>query len=187
MFIDLTLGITQEMISNAQENEKLALNGHLGTHIDIMKKTFPLEYLERKAIAFDVTLIHERDIDVIDIDFELIRENMCIVFYTGYVEKVTYGSKQYFQEHPQLSHTLINKALEAKISLLAIDCAGVRRHGEHRIADQLCADNNVFIIENICNIKSLLLNNRSKEFTANTYPLNYLDATGLPCRMVAKI
>jgi kynurenine formamidase len=187
MFIDLTLGITQEMISNAQENEKFAVNGHLGTHLDIMKKKFPLEYIERRAIAFDVSQILGREIDVVDVDFDKIKENMCVVFYTGYIEKVGYGTKLYFQEHPQLSRVLIDKLLEYKISLLAIDCAGVRRHGEHRITDQLCADNNVFIIENVCNIKALLSNDRSREFIANTYPLNYLDATGLPCRIIAKI
>jgi kynurenine formamidase len=187
MFTDLTLGITQEIISKAQENEKFVVNGHLGTHIDIMGKTFPLEYIERKAIAFDVSQIIEREIEVFDIDFNKIKENMCVVFYTGYIEKVGYGSKLYFQEHPQLSRALIDKLLDYKISLLAIDCAGVRRHGEHRITDQLCADNNVFIIENICNVKTLLSSDRSKEFIANTYPLNYLDVTGLPCRIIAKI
>jgi len=86
MFIDLTLAITPEMIADAQGNEKQVLTGHLGTHFDVMKKKFPLDYVERKAIVFD----------------------------------------------------------------------------EHRVKDQLCVDNNVFVIENVCNLKTLLSNGASE-------------------------
>ena len=55
MFIDITLKITPEMISGARENDKYALPGHLGTHFDVMNKDFPLEYLERNGIVFDVS------------------------------------------------------------------------------------------------------------------------------------
>jgi kynurenine formamidase len=112
---------------------------------------------------------------------------MCIVFYTGYTEEPGYGNKQYFQDHPQLSNELINKLLDCKISLIAIDAAGIRRGKEHIIKDQLCADNNVFVIENICNLRTLLENNKNREFIANTYPANYTDVTGLQCRIVAKV
>jgi kynurenine formamidase len=188
MFVDLTLAITPKMIADTQAgDEKKAIAGHLGTHFDVMKKEFPLDYVERNAIVFDVSSVKERDILITDIDFEKIKKDMCVVFYTGFIEQEGYGSKSYFQDHPQLSNDLIDKLLENKISIIALDCAGVRRGNEHRVKDQLCADNKVFVIENICNLKALLAGNKSREFIANTYPVNYTDMTGLPCRMVAKI
>lgn len=51
--------------------------------------------------------------------------------------------------------------------------------------DQYCADHGVFIIENLCNLGSILTNTNT--FKANTYPMNYAKMTGLPCRVVADI
>lgn len=51
--------------------------------------------------------------------------------------------------------------------------------------DQECADRGVFNVENLCNLKSVLA--VSSSFTDYTYPMNYADMTGLPCRVVAKL
>ena len=93
-------------------------------------------------------------------------------------------SKKYFKEHPELSNELINALLDKKISIIGVDFAGVRNGKEHVPMDQYCADKGVFIIENLCNLKSLIYKN---EFIVNTYPMNYADMTGLPCRIVAEI
>lgn len=55
MLIDITLKITPKMALDAQGNEKKALVGHLGTHFDVMDKEFPLEYIRRQGIVFDVS------------------------------------------------------------------------------------------------------------------------------------
>jgi len=198
MFVDLTVAImpykvnfgskTSQFLFNFLLRMKKDLIGHLGTHLDCMKKEFPVDYFERKAIVFDVSQIRDRDIDIGDIDFEKIKKDMCVVFHTGYTEEKGYGNKAYFQNSPQLSNELIDKLLEYKISLIAIDCAAIRRrNSEHIPKDQLCADHGVFVIENICNLRAVLENNKSREFIANTYPSNYIGVTGLPCRMAAKI
>ncbi|MCR1897636.1 cyclase family protein [Irregularibacter muris] len=187
MFIDLTVLVTPKMIVDAQGNEKKALVGHLGTHFDVMDKEFPLEYIERKAIAFDVSTIVDRDIEISDIDILKVKKDMFVAFHTGFIEREGYGGKGYFQGHPQLSEDLIEKLLELKISIIGIDCAGIRRGAEHTPKDQYCADKNVFVVENICNLKALGLETGSKEFIANTYPIKYAQTTGLPCRVVAKL
>jgi len=198
MFIDLTTVIAPNKINFGSKMSKTVIKvllslkkditWHLGTHLDIMKKEFPLDYIERKAIVFDVSEVKNRDITVDDIDFTKIKKDMCIVFHTGCIEENRYGSKSYFsKEHPQLSKELINKLLDCRISLIAIDFPGIRRGAEHITADQLCADNLVFVIENICNLKAVLENNKSREFIVNTYPANYIDVTGLPCRMIARV
>ena len=54
MFLDLTLKVTPKMVADAQGNETKALVGHVGTHFDVMDKEFPLEYVERPGLLFDV-------------------------------------------------------------------------------------------------------------------------------------
>lgn len=185
MFIDITLKITLKMVTDAQGNEKKALMGHLGTHFDIMNKEFPLEYLEREAIAFDVSHIEKRDIEITDIDLEKVKEKMFVAFYTGFIEEEGYGSHTYFTEHPQLSRGLIEALIKKGISIIGIDFAGIRQGKEHTPADQYCADNGVFVIENLCNLLEIL--KHGTHFHAYTSPMNFTDMTGLPCRVIAKI
>ncbi len=185
MLIDITLKITAEMIAEANANKNKALAGHLGTHFDVMDKIFPLEYTERKGVIFDVSAVTDRDIDIGDVKMSIVDKDTFVVFYTGYVEKEAYGSKVYFSEHPQLSNELIDALLDKGVSIIGLDFAGVRRGKEHTPKDRYCADRGVFIIENLCNLKTLLKHDGG--FTVYTYPLSCEELTGLPCRVVAKI
>ena len=186
-WVDLTLKVSPKMIKDAQGNENKAFTGHLGTHFDVMNKEFLLNYTERKAIVFDVSSISGRDIEVQDIDLSKVKPDMFVSFYSGYIERESYGSKAYFSEHPQLSDELIEKLLDRHISIIGIDFAGVRRGKEHTPKDQYCADKGVFIIENLCHLGQLLVGDeKSAEFIANTYPMNFAEMTGLPCRVIAK-
>ncbi|MBQ8183814.1 MAG: cyclase family protein [Clostridia bacterium] len=185
MKTDITLKITPEMLKDAQRNENKDLTGHLGTHFDVMNKEFPLEYTERKAVVFDVTSVKDRDIDVCDIDISKVSSDMFVVFYTGFIESEKYGTQRYFKEHPQLSNELIDILLEKNISVIGVDFAGVRRGREHTPKDMYCADKGVFIIENLCNLKSIV--DLEGELVIHTYPLNCVGITGLPCRVIAEM
>ena len=182
MLIDITLRITPKMVTDAQGNEKKALAGHLGTHFDVMNKEFPLVYTRRKAVVFDVSAVKDRDIDVADIEISKVGKDMFVAFYTGFIEKVGYGGKAYFTGHPQLSNELIDALLVKEVSIIGVDFAGVRRGKEHTPKDQFCADHGVFIIENLCNLKAVI-----GECIIHTYPMNYAEMTGLPCRVVAEL
>lgn len=184
--IDLTVKVTPKMVTDAQGNENKTFTGHLGTHFDVMDKEFPLDYTEREAVVFDVSSVFGREIELQDIDFSKIRPEMFVAFYSGYIEKESYGTETYFSEHPQLSDRLIDQLLEKNISIIGIDFAGVRRGKEHTPKDQYCADRGVFIIENLCNLKRLLNGESFTRFTAITCPMNFTEMTGLPCRVVAK-
>ena len=184
MLIDITLKITPKMFADAQGNEKMSLVGHIGTHFDVMNKEFPLDYTKRKGIVFDVSNIFERDIDIIDINIESVEKDMFVAFYTGYIEKEEYGTKTYFKDHPQLSDKLIDCLLDKGVSIIGVDFAGIRRGKEHTPKDQYCADRGVFIIENLCNLQ--ILSNK-EDIIFNTYPMNYADITGLPCRVIAEV
>lgn len=185
MLIDLTLKITPKLAADAQGNEKKALVGHLGTHFDVMNKEFPLEYTERRGIVFDVSAVKERDIDCADIDLDQIEPDLFVAFYTGFIEAEGYGGSAYFTKHPQLSNRLIEELVRKNISIIGIDFAGVRRGSEHTKTDQYCADRGVFIIENLCNLSDLI--DCGHDFTVFTFPMNYAEMTGLPCRVVARV
>lgn len=185
MLIDVTLKITPKMVTDAHGNESKTLVGHLGTHFDVMNKEFPLEYVRRKGVVFDVSGISGRDIGIDDIDLTQVEPKMFVAFCTGFIEKEGYGSSVYFHQHPQLSNELIDALIDIGISLIGIDFAGVRRGREHTPMDQHCADHGVFIIENLCNLKTVL--DARGKVVFNTYPMNYAQMSGLPCRVVAEI
>lgn len=185
MLIDITLKVTPKMLEDAKKNEKKELEGHLGTHFDVMNKEFLLKYTKRNGIVFDVSKICEREIELSDIDITKVEKDMFVAFYTGFGENEEYGSKKYFAEHPQLSNELIESLLERNISMIGLDFAGVRRGAEHTPKDQYCADRGVFIIENLCNLKSIL--EKSSTCIVHTYPMNCVEITGLPCRVIAEV
>ena len=151
MLIDISLLVTPEMVEKAHGNEQKSFSGHLGTHFDVMNKEFPLEFLIRKAVVFDVSGVLDRDISLHDVDLSLIQKDMFVAFSTGFIEKTGYGSMVYFSDHPQLSDELIDALLEREISIIGVDFAGMRRGAEHTPKDQYCADRGVFVVENLCN------------------------------------
>ena len=185
MLIDITLKITPQMLRSSQTEQNKALFGHLGTHFDVMNKEFPLEYTLRQGIVFDVSQVKDRDILRSDIDLDKVEEDMFIAFYSGYIEEVGYEDKRYFKEHPQLSDELIEDLLDKGVSIIALDFAGIRRTPQHIPKDQYCAERGTFVIENLCNLKTLV--ERGGRFVAHTYPMSVMNATGLPCRVIAQI
>jgi kynurenine formamidase len=161
-------------------------SGHLGTHFDVMDKIFPLEYLRRNALVFDVSAVGDRDIEVADIDAGLVRNAMFVAFHTGTLNRLGYATQPYFAAHPQLSRALVEWLLDKGVSIIGIDCAGVRRGAEHKEMDRQCADRGAFVVENLQNLEKLLKGAKAASFVANTYPVNFLGMSGLPCRVVAE-
>ena len=186
MFIDLTFEVSPAASQKMSVHDRAAF-GHLGTHFDLANKQFKLENIERPGVVFDVSGITDRDIDLQDIDISIVESSMFVAFYTGFIEKVEYGTDQYFSTHPQLSNNLIDRLTERQISIIGVDFAGIRRAEEHGPIDQYCADRGVFIVENLCNLKTLLGDEDHRLFTAHTYPIKFADMTGLPCRVVGEI
>ena len=184
MKADITLKITPKMAADAQGNERVALAGHLGTHFDVMNQEFPLEYTERPGVIFDVRNIFGRDIVPEDIDVSKIKKGAFTAFCTGYSSREPYGSHAYFSGHPQLSLDLIRLLVEKEVSIIGVDCAGVRRGKEHTPTDQYCADHGVFVVENLWGLEQLL---DSENWIIHTYPMNYAGVTGLPCRVIAEL
>lgn len=184
MLIDLTLPITPKLAEKARQSQDPSLVGHLGTHFDVMNKEFPLSYTRRRGVVFDVSSVKGRDIDCRDIAIETIEPDMFVAFYSGFTEENEYGSRAYFGDHPQLSEALIDCLLEKGVSIIGLDFAGARRGKEHTPTDQRCADRGTFILENLCQLKSLTAYPGS--FLVYTYPMRFTGLTGLPCRVIAE-
>ena len=126
-----------------------------------------------------------REIALSDVDVSRVEKDMFVAFYTGFSAKEEYGTRIYFKEHPQLSYELIHALVNKGISIIGVDFAGIRRGSEHIPIDQCCAERGVFVVENLCNLQSLLP--YGAYFTANTYPMKLTELSGLPCRVIASV
>ncbi len=185
MLIDITLKVTPELSREAQSNQDRSLVGHLGTHFDVMDKEFPLEYTRRNGLVFDVSAIRGRDVQSADVALEKVEPGMFVAFFTGWLEQVGYGNSEYFACHPQLADDLIDQLVAKGVSIIGIDCAGIRRGREHTPKDQYCAEHGCFVVENLCALGTLLA--QGEGFTAHTYPMHFAGVTGLPCRVIAEV
>jgi kynurenine formamidase len=187
LLVDLSISVTKIKSQEAFNKQNSVSFGHLGTHLDTMNKEFPLHFVKREGIVFNVKGLINEEIDLKHIDLSLVKPDMFIAFYSGFPQFISYGSKGYFSNHPQLSDNLIDALLEKRISLIGIDFAGVRRGSEHTPKDQYCADRGVFIVENLCNLDKIVMNNKSTTCLMNTYPVRFEGLSGLPCRVIAEI
>ena len=182
MWIDLSIPISTASAALAAKNESIVLHGHLGTHFDVMNQVFPLRDFELPGVI--VHVLNKEEITLDDIDPARIHAGMFIAFHTGWIDRYSYGTSDYFHNHPQLSLDLIEYLLEQGISLIGIDGPGVRRGKEHTPMDQHCADHGVFIIENLC-FKDMPAEIAACTFY--TFPVRWMDSPGLPCRVAARI
>ncbi len=176
MIVDLSLPL-------AYNDNTAPRYGHSGTHFDVMDKEFPLEYTETEGILFDVSAVVNRDIDISDIDLEAVKPAAAVLFYTGCLARCGYGTEEYIHNHIQLSWELISALVERQAALIGIDAVGIRTGSDHVLADQLCADQDCFVVENIDNLDKII---SWPVIKISTYPLNAIGLTGIPCRMVAR-
>ena len=63
----------------------------------------------------------------------------------------------------------------------------VHRGVQHTPKDRYCAERSTFIVENLCNLASVLDGRDNRFFTAHTYPVKFTGMSGLPCRVVAEV
>ena len=191
MKIDLTYQLTKEKIqewsSGLNDKDKGLMSfGHMGTHFDAMNKEFSLDCTELRGIIFNVSDISDRDIEINDIDLEKIYTNDFVLFYTGTIDRFEYASQDYSEKFPQISWELIKILVDKKVKIIGVDTRGLRKGSEHQKADQFCADNDTFVIENLVNLGRLFKESNGKNLTIHTYPLNVKGFTGIPSRVVAE-
>ena len=190
MLVDLTLTLPADfdLLSFSDDRalmKKLLDDGHIGTHFDVVDKTFPIESFRTNGKIFDISHIRGREVEIADLAGQSIDEGDTIIFYTGYMRQFGY-SREYADYSAELSDETVEYLLSRKIRIIGVDAAGGQKPKKHKPFDQHCADHNVFVVENLDNLEPLL--ERSPEpFLIYTAPLNRQDMSGLPCRVFAEI
>ena len=132
---------------------------HAGTHIDIPLHFFdnnkfisdyPVDRFIGKAKVFDVSKVsqicYKSDYD------KLIEKDDIILFYTGFDE--LYGSPEYYTQHPVVKQDLADFLVARQVKLVGLDIASPDY--EPSPIHKTLLGNNIFIIENLCNLKKLL-------------------------------
>ena len=163
------------------------LFGHIGTHLDLMGQEYPERYFTLSGLVFDVGHVVGRDIDVADIALDSILENEFVFFHSGCLASAAYASKEYLNAPVQLSWELIHVLLEKHVAMIGIDFSGVRFPAEHKKADTLCAASGTFVVENVYGLERLIEAAGHNAFVVHCYPMRLMNATGLPCRIIAEV
>ena len=182
MLIDLTIKMSKADFITDDPTKKL---GHFGTHCDVMNKEFLLENIKRVGKIIDISKVQGREVNCSDIHVE-IQENDFVIFKTDHLKINGYGAKEYQVKSAELSDEVIDFLIAKKVSLIGVDAPGLQKASQHGKVDQHCADHNIFVIENLCNIDVLYEKVQHNSFTVYCFPLNLLDSTGLSCRVIAE-
>jgi kynurenine formamidase len=187
MFIDLSLPISTDQITGGDERVRKIIDaGHAGTHFDVMDKVFPLEKFKTRGKVIDISHIRDRDVEIADLGDTRIEKDDFVIFHSGWVDQLGYDIvDEYLYKSAELSDDLVRHLIEAGVSLIGVDAAGAQPPKKHPAVDQYCADNGVFIIENLNNVKRLF--DLPQPFTIYTAPLNRTDLSGLPCRVLVEV
>lgn len=185
-YIDLTMDMNDALRKfNAESmpsfNSKLL--GHVGTHMDIMDTTGPsIDRFISKVHFIDVSDIFEQDITIEEAKLEevLIEPGDSVLFKTNWSEKM-FETPEYFKKHPHLSYELVDYLLQKQVNFIGIDAPGIRRGKEHHAIDVHCANHNVFIVENLVNLRLI---DTTVALTLYCFPLKFSKNTGVICRVM---
>lgn len=167
-------------------NHNLKIGMHTGTHLDL-----PAHMLEDVRNAADISLdsisgqaklIYAVGREVINLEEKyksLIKKDDVVIIYTGMAEE--YGSKKYYNKHPVISEELADFLIEKEIKVLGFDMPSPD-YSPFKIHQKLF-ENDIFILENLCNLEKLLGLSSFKIFV---FPLK-VRAEAAPCRAAAEI
>jgi kynurenine formamidase len=192
MKIDLSFKVDKKVLeeisdSLAQVSLDLEKQGHVGTHFDVMDKEFSIENIITRGRIFDISHIKTGEVKLQDLDLSNVEKGDFVMFYSGILKKLGYGTKEYFSTNIELSDELIDALINREVNFIGIDMNGAQKPVNHLCIDKYCADRGVFIIENLDNLDLLLEKVADKSFTVYTFPVNMSGFSGLPCRVIAEI
>jgi kynurenine formamidase len=183
MLIDLTVAVDKHVVASMTVPTKL---GHLGTHFDVMDKEFPIEFVKRVGRLVDITSIKDREVALNDIQGPVGKDEF-VIFRTDYALNIGYGGPDYNFKSAELSDEVVSYLLARGVSLIGVDAASIQKAAKHRQVDERCAAQNVFVVENLCNLDALEIAASGRHFTVYCAPLNFRGLTGIPCRVVADV
>lgn len=154
---------------------------NMGTHIDVMGTDVVLENerLISEGIKFDVTGITDREILLSDLDLSIVKEGVYVFFQTGWDEYVKDDEK--YSKHPEIAFEVLEYLINKKVNMIGIDTLGLGLGKNHGVADSYLAKNNIYAIENLCNLKDI-----PNEFKVYCLPVKIEGIDALPTRILVK-
>src|SRR6056297_2589915 len=184
--LEVELENDKKLSQDGYANHNLKMGMHAGTHLDLPAhmlneqrqiSDIDLAYLNGRAKLLNA--VGEKVITVKDKYKNLIEKDDIIIIYTGFAEK--YGTKEYYTEHPVISEELAELLINKEIKILGFDLPSPDR-SPFKIHQKLFQDN-IFILENLCNLDQLP---EFKSFKFFLFPLK-VRAEAAPCRAAAEI
>lgn len=159
---------------------------HAGTHIDVplhffANNKFISDYsIERfigKCKVFDVSNVSQ--INYNGTYDKLIDKDDIILFYTGFDK--FYNKAHYYTNHPVVTQELADFLVSRQVKMVGLDTPSPDYQPYH--IHKTLLSNNIFIIENLCNLEKLL---PYSEIEIIAIPLK-IKAEASPVRVVGKI
>ena len=184
--IEVELENDKKIVKDGYCNHNLSMGMHTGTHLDL-----PAHMLEDVRNVADISLedlsgqakiiyaAGQTEINLKSEYKDIIEKNDIILIYTGFEKE--YGSEEYYKNHPVISEELADFLIEKAIKLLGFDMPSPD-YSPFKIHDKLFA-NDIFILENLCNLEKLLGLSSFKLFV---FPLK-IRAEAAPVRAAAVI
>lgn len=167
-------------------NHNLKMGMHAGTHLDL-----PAHMLEDVRNAADISLsslsgqaklIYAAGKKIIKAEpkyQKMISKNDIVIIYTGMDKE--YGNQEYYNKHPVISEEMADLLIAKEIKLLGFDMPSPDRR-PFKIHQKLF-ENDIFILENLCNLEKLL---GLQSFKLFVFPLK-VRAEAAPCRVAAEV
>lgn len=153
-----------------------------------MGKDFQLDNTEVEGKIIHVSHVRNREVSVTDVEWKKIKPKDFVIFYTGILGELGYPSRNYItSELVELSQEVVDRLIEKQVTYIGVDLGGIRRIADHPRIDQYCADHGVFVVENLNHLDILWKESQGKSFHISIYPLPLVNATGLPCRVIATL
>ena len=155
---------------------------NMGTHIDVMGTDVIIENdrLISEGIKFDVSNITDRPIRLDDLELSLIKEGIYVFFQTNWDEYV--DDEIRYSNHPEISMEVMEYLVEKKVNMIGIDTLGLGRGRNHGIIDEFLAENKIYGIENLCNLKAI----PQKDFKVYCLPIKVEGLDALPARLLVE-
>ena len=180
----------------------ISMYSHTGTHIDapahiyadgLTLDRYPIEQFAGSAVIVDCRDLPkgvEISTQLIEKQVNAVNETDFVLFLTGY-DKL-WGSPDYFQNFPILSHEAIAWVNRRKLKGIGIDAPSfdpVTSEELEQTADGLhhhraiLKTNHTLLLENLCRLDEI----SSGAFTLYALPLNTVNADGAPARIIAVV
>ena len=155
---------------------------NMGTHIDVMEKDILIENerLIGEGIKFDVSSVTDKPVTLNDLDLSLVKEGVYVFFQTNWDEYL--DDEEKYAKHPEISIEVMEYLVNKKVNMIGIDTLGLGLRRNHGVIDDYLAENKIYGIENLCNLKNI----PNKDFKVYCLPIKVEGLDAQPARVLVE-